>query len=666
MWLFNAVPKEAIKQRYGFEVTDAWLTRLQRASVRFNNGGSGSFVSADGLVLTNHHVAADTLQKLSSAGQDYVREGFLAKTRAEELKAPDLELNVLESIEDVTSHVNDVIATGMSPAEERDARQQRIAAIERASLDTTGLRSDVVTLYGGAQYHVYRYRRYTDVRLVFAPDFDIAFFGGDPDNFTYPRFDLDMALVRVYEDGQPARVKDYLKWSSHGAEDGDLVFVSGHPGSTQRLDTVADLEYQRDVALPYRLAYLEGLHRVCVAYGARGAEQQRQAGEVRLGVENSLKALRGRLAGLKDDRLMARKGREEHALRQRLTQDGTLRAKYGDPWAAIARSRRSLAAFRNELVLLEEGDAFSSYLVELAHTLVRLAAEDQKVDAERLPEFTSARRESLELDLYSPAPIYAEFEKARLAWSLGVMRATLGANHPILEKVLGRQSPDARAAELVDGTKLAAVAVRKELAGRGPAAIERSTDPMIMLARAIDPDARSVRTRYEREIESVERLAYANIARAHFDVMGDDRYPDATFTLRLSYGAVKGYQENGRAIQPFTTFAGLFARADEHGHRPPYRLPERWLSRRGAIDGSVPLNVVTTNDIIGGNSGSPVVDTRGELVGLVFDGNIHSLVGDFVYDDTLNRTVSVDVRAMRYALAHVYNATGLIEELDAR
>jgi len=663
MWTFNNVPRSEIKRRYGFDVTDAWLKKVQLASVRFNNGGSGSFVSPDGLVLTNHHVASDTLAKLSTAEKDLSKDGFYARTREQELKTPDLELNVLASIEDVTDRVGSAVKAGASAAEAGAARRAQIAEIEKESLAATGLRSDVVTLYQGGQYNLYRYKKYTDVRLVFAPESDIAFFGGDPDNFNFPRYNLDMAIFRVYEDGKPVKSENYFKWSKAGAKEGDLVFVSGHPGSTARLNTVAHLEYLRDTGLPYTLKYLNRLRDSLNRYGAQGEEQTRRAKEQLLGIENALKAYTGQYQGLKERSLIDRKLKAEQALRQSVAADAKKQKEFGDAWDAIAKGRKELPTYFRELSLLENEAGFNSDLFDYARKLVRLAAESAKPNAERLPEYTDARRASLELSLYSPAPVYDDFEIFKLADSFAFMRDELGADHPVVKTVLAGKTPGARASELVGGTKLKDVAYRKRLAEGGEKAIRESKDPMIELAMAIDEQSRAVRKRYEADVQSNERAGYAKIARALFDVEGTRLYPDATFTLRLSYGAVKSYQENGKQIVPFTTFAGLYERAAKFNYKQPYQLPERWVQKKSALDLNTPFNLVSTNDIVGGNSGSPLFNKNGELVGLIFDGNIQSLVGNFVYDETQNRAVSVDVRAMIESLRKVYGASELADEL---
>lgn len=663
MWTFNNVPKAEIKKRYGFDVTDAWLKKVQTASVRFNNGGSGSFVSADGLVMTNHHVASDTLAKLSTGQKDLVKEGFYARTRAEELKAPDLELNVLVGIEDVTSRVNGAVKEGMSAADMSAARRAAINAISEESTKATGLRSDVVTLYQGGQYNLYRYKKYTDVRLVFAPEFTIAFFGGDPDNFTFPRYCLDLALFRVYENDQPVKVESHFKWAKNGSRDGELTFVSGHPGTTQRLNTVAHLEYLRDTGQPLLLKYLGRSRETLNKYAAQGPEQARRAQEDIFGVENAIKSYTGQQQGLEDKALIAKKRAAEEKLRGEIARDGKKKKEYGDAWDAIAKARKGLPSYERERRFLESGWGFSSQLFQTARTLARLAEEEGKPNSERLPEYTSAGRESLELDLYSPAEIYDDLETAKLADSLAFMRDELGATNPTVQKVLAGKTPEARAAELVGGTKLKDVAYRKQLAAGGAKAIADSTDPMIVLARSVDAEARAARKRYEDEVIGVERGAYGKIARALFATEGTRLYPDATFTLRLSYGAAKGYKEDGKQITPYTNFAGLYERAAKHGDKFPYQLPESWVKAKSALNLQTPFNFVTTNDIVGGNSGSPVINRDAEIVGLVFDGNIQSLVGSFNYDETVNRTVAVDSRGMIEALRKVYGANEVADEL---
>ena len=665
MWTFNNVPRAEIKKKYGFDVTDEWLKNVRLASVRFNNGGSGSFVSSSGLVLTNYHIVEDIVAEVSTPEKDYAKEGFVAKTRAEEIKAPSLELNVLMSIEDVTSRVNGAVKAGATDSEAFAARRAEISAIEAESLKATSMRSDVVTLYQGGQYNLYRYKKYTDVRLVFVPEFQAAFFGGDPDNFNFPRFNIDMALVRVYENDQPVKPQHYFKWSTAGAKEGDLVFVTGHPGSTSRLNTVAHLEQLRETSIPIILRLLERREAVLKKYMAMGDEQTRQAQSELNSVQNSLKVYRGQLKGLKDPSLMARKTKGEEELRKSIAANPERQKIYGDAWDAIAKAHKAYPTYIRDRRIFEQSGGFNSTLFTFARALVRLAAESEKPNAERLPEYTDARRASLELGLYSPAPIHEDFEKLKLADSLGFMVELLGADNELAKQVLAGKTPEARANELIAGTKLKDPEYRKEVAKGGKAAIDASTDPMIVVARLVDAKAREVRKRYESEVTGVERSNYAKIARALFETEGTKLYPDATFTLRLSYGAVAGYTEDGKKVAPFTTLGGLYARSDAFKRQFPYVLPQRWLDKKSEVNASTPFNFVSTNDIIGGNSGSPTINQNGELVGLIFDGNIQSLVGDFMYDGSVNRAISVDSRGMLEVMKKIFGANELVAELTA-
>lgn len=665
MWTFNNVPRAEIKKKYGFDVTDEWLNKVRLASVRFNNGGSGSFVSPNGLVLTNYHIVEDIVGEVSTPEKDLAKEGFVARTRAEEIKAPSLELNQLISIEDVTSRVNGAVKANATDAEAFAARRAEISAIEAESTKATGLRSDVVTLYQGGQYNLYRYKKYTDVRLVFVPEFQAAFFGGDPDNFNFPRFNIDMALVRVYENDQPVHPDNYFKWSTAGAKENSLVFVTGNPGSTSRLDTVAHLEELRDTSIPIILRLLERREALLKKYMAMGEEQTRQSQNELNSVQNALKVYRGQLKGLKDPSLMARKTKEEQTLRKAVAANPDWQKQYGGAWDAIAAAHKAYPSYIRERRIFEQAGGFNTALFNYARTLVRMADESKKPNAERLPEYTDARRASLELALFSPAPIHEDFEKLKLADSLGFMVELLGADNPLVKGVLAGKTPEARADELISGTKLKDPEFRKQLAKGGFEAIDASNDPMILVAREVDAKAREVRKRYETELAAVERANYAKIARALFETEGNKVYPDATFTLRLSYGAVEGYTENGKKVAPFTTLGGLYTRSDSFKHEFPYNLPDRWNEKKSALNLNTPFNFVSTNDIIGGNSGSPTINQNGELVGLIFDGNIQSLVGDFMYDGSVNRAISVDSRGMLEVLRKVFNANEIAAELTA-
>ncbi len=667
MWLFNDPPRQILKHKYNFEPTDAWLEHVQKSSVRFNSGGSGSFVSEDGLVMSNHHVAADALQKFGDEKHNYYRDGFYAKTRAEEKRCHDLELNVLMSIEDVTDRVNAAVKADMAPEAAFAARRGVMAAIEKESLEKTGLRSDVVTLYQGGKYHLYRLKKYTDVRLVWAPEQQIAFFGGDPDNFEYPRFDLDAAFFRVYENDKPVKLEHYLKWSKAGAAENELTFVSGHPGGTSRSQTMAELEYKRDVQFPVQMARLNRLEVLLKAYSDRSEENARRAKELLFGVQNSRKARLGGLAGLQDPKIMGPKREAEMKLRAAASAPGATGdvAAAKDAWDKIAAAQKVIREHALRFNLLEAGHGFNSQYFSIARTLVRAAAERSKPNGERLRELRDSNLESLELQLFSTEPLYDDFELLTFADALSYMAGQLGYEHQLVQKVLAGKSPKDRAAELIANTKVKDVAFRKELYKATPQQIEASSDPMIQLARLIDAEARAERKVLEEQGE-IKNQAYAQIAKARFAAQGTSMPPDATFTLRLSYGPVKGYEENGQAVPFQTTLAGLYQRSEEHKSKPPFDIPAPWLKRKGKLDLATPFNFVSTADIIGGNSGSPVINKNAEVVGLIFDGNIHSLVLDFAYSDIQARAVSVHSAAITEALRKVYDAGKLADELTGK
>jgi hypothetical protein len=665
MWLFNHVPKEYLQKHYHFDATDPWLDHVQKAAVRFNNGGSGSFVSADGLVMTNHHVGADCLQKLGSASHNYLRDGFHAKTRAEEKRCGDLELNVLRSIEDVTDRVKAAVKPGMSDADAFQARRAVMAAIEKESYEKTGLRSNVITLFQGGQYQLYRYKRYTDVRLVFAPEQQAAFYGGDPDNFEYPRYDLDICFFRVYEDGKPAKIKDYFKWSKDGAKKDELIFVAGNPGRTDRLDTVAELRYLRDKGFPYLLERLYRWEVMLSVFSDRSAENAREAREFLFGVQNSRKARDGGLAGLMDPTLMARKKAEELKLREAVEHNDKLKDARG-AWERVAEAEKVRAKIARPMTVLENAAGFNTELFTIARTLVRWAEEKEKPNGDRLPEFRDSNLESLKLQLFSDEPIYDNYERVKLANGLTFLAEQLGYETDLVHRVLHGESPEARAAELIHGTKLKDVNPRKKLFDGGKNAIEAAHDPMLELAELVDPRAREVRKVMETQVEEPKRQAYAQIARAQYAVEGPNIYPDATFTLRLAFGTCKGYEENGKHIPFETTFAGLYERAKEHDNKSPFNLPERWVKAKDKLDLQTPFNFVNTADIIGGNSGSPVLNRDAEIVGIIFDGNIQSLVLDFGYTDVQARAVAVHSRGIIEALRKVYEANDLADELTGK
>ena len=662
MWTFDRPPSQAIQQRYGFTVTKDWLDHLRLSSVRFPEG-SGSFVSPNGLVLTNHHVALEQLQKISTPQKNFVADGFYARTRAEEVKAADAELNVLISTEDVTARVVDAASKAPTAQAALDARKAEIARIEKESVDQTGLRSDIVMLYQGAQYWLYRYKKYTDVRLVFAPEQQMAFFGGDPDNFTYPRHDLDFAIFRVYEDGQPIKSDNYLKWNAKGATDQELVFVSGHPGSTDRDDTVAELETERDVVYPANLKVVKRRIDTLRRYSSRGPEQARQAASRIFALENAQKAFTGEDNGLLDPKIFAKKTADERALRDQVNRKPELRAKYAAAWDEMQRAQE---ARRRQYKAERFAQLRGSSLAPLGLLMVQYVAEIAKPDEARLDGFHDAQLPSLTFQLSSPAPYYLPLEETLLADSLQESLEELGPNDPFIRATLAGRTPSDAAAALISGTKLTDPTVRKQLIDGGQEAVAHSTDPLIVLGRALDPIARAQQKALEHDVTSISSAARQKIGQARFAVYGTAAYPDATFTLRLSYGKVSGYPMNGTKAPYKTTFFGLYAESADFDDQPPFRLAPRFNQKRAQIEMATPLNFVSTNDIIGGNSGSPVVNRAGELVGLIFDGNIESLVGRFVYEEERNRAVAVHAGGIVHALRSVYDAGPLADELDPR
>jgi hypothetical protein len=663
MWLYNEAPKDKIKAKYGFALTQAWLDHVRLSSVRFNNGGSGSFVSADGLTFTNHHVGAECVQQLSTEGHDYIKTGFYAKTQAEEAKCPNLELNELVGIEGVTDKVNAGVKPEMSAADAGTTQRAAMSQIEKDCSTSTGLRCDVVTFYSGQVYNLYKYKKYTDVRLVFAPEFGIAFFGGDPDNFTYPRYDLDITFFRVYEDGHPAHLENYLRWSRAGVKNDELIFVSGHPGSTSRMQTMAQLEFARDVNYPSTLGMLKRRIGLLQDFSKESEENARIAKEDIFGMQNGQKAITGYEAGLMDKSIWEAKAADEAKLRAAYKADAK-NAGTADPWDAIAQAMKLQREIYFQLIYVERLRGFASGLPQMARALVRAAEEKPKPNGERLREYRDSGLPSLEQQLFSKAPIYKSLDTVLLADSLAEMQDVLGKDNPDVQKVLNGRTPSDAAKDMIAGTKLDDVAVRKQLYEGGDAAIEASNDPLIAAMRAIEPDARAARKQFDDKIDSVVRFNGTLIAKARFARSGFSQPPDATFTLRLSYGEVKGYQENGKDIPHFTVMGGAYEHAAEHSNQAPYNLPESWMNAKSKLDLKIPLDFVSTADIIGGNSGSPTVNKQGEVVGIIFDGNIHSLSANFAYSDVQSRAVSVDSRGIQEALRKIYGAGALADELS--
>ncbi len=662
MWLFNDPPTTLLSKKHNFNLTNQWLENACLSSVRFNNGGSGGFVSPDGLIITNHHIGADSLQKLSTPKRDLLRDGFLANNKEEELPCPDLELNVLMSIEDVTEKVNSVVNADMTTADAFSARRSAMATIEKESLDRTGYRSDVVTLYQGGMYHLYRYKKYTEVKLVMAPESAVAAFGGDVDNFEFPRHSLDFCLFRAYEKGVPAKPAKYLKFAKTAPAAGDLVFVTGHPGTTNRLETLAKLIHRRDYFLPYNLARLRTYEAALMQFSASSPDNGSLATTDLHRVANARKAFTGQYNGLLNPAIIQTKNLQE----SNLLKSAEMEAMKDAPWKSIAVVQKNLASFEKEYLLIERGDAFFSELFTTARHIVRMGDELPLASGKRLREYRDSNLESLKFQLYSPAPVYAILEQAKLAASLSFMAETLGATHPLVKIALGNEPPAVRAASLTQNSQLLKPEERRKLVDGGSQAVHTSTDAMIRLARDIDAKARELRKKHEDEVEEPERQSYTEIARIRFKTMGKNIAPDATFTLRLAFGLVSGYRLDQMEIPFQTTYQNLYERNALMQGKAPFDLPKNWLEKKEKLKLSMPLNFASTADTIGGNSGSPVLNREGELVGVNFDRNRHGLVRNFVYTDEQARHIAVHAHGILEALKSIYNAEGLVTELTQK
>jgi hypothetical protein len=661
MWLLNNFPSDQVEKLYGFRPSRQWLDHVRLSAVRLAQGCSAGFVSPRGLVQTNHHCAEHCIEQLSSSGKDLVQTGFYAKEEKDEVKCPNLEINQLIETSDVTGRVQAATEGTDGPAFAEAKRAVNAAIAKECAGGDSALRCDVVELYNGGVYNLYKYRRYQDVRLVFAPEQPIAFFGGDPDNFEFPRYDLDVSYLRAYQNDKPLdTAADHFAYAAADAKAGDLTFTVGHPGSTQRLDTVAELEVYRDWSLPRSIARLSELRGALTEFSTKGPEEARIATGLLFGIENSLKVVKGQFDALTDRALIEAKTKAENELRARADGEPALKAEAGSAWDTIRTTLRSWRPKRDRYGYLEGRGGFNSHSFGDALALLRRAAEQAKPDEKRLPEYTEANFPGLRQSLLADQPIYPALEKLTLTFSLTKLREMLGPDDPFVRKVLGKKSPTQLADELINGTSLRDLAARKALLEGGQQAIDASSDPMIQLARLVDPDFRAIRKDYEDNTAAPLSQAHSQIARARFKIYGTSVYPDATFTLRVSFGAVRGYRQDDKDIPPFTRLGGLFDRAMG---APPYRLPESWVAAQASLDMRQPMNFVTDNDIIGGNSGSPVINASGEVVGLIFDGNRQSLGSDFGFNPAVSRAIAVNVGALQEALSKVYHADRIVAEL---
>ena len=658
MWTFHGFPFAKVNTALKTNLDQAWLDRVRAATIRLSNC-TASFVSAEGLILTNHHCVEACLADLSSKDKSLDEEGFLAKTRDEEKRCQTQIADVLTGMEDITAKVNAVTA-GKTETAANDIRKATLTQLESECEAASKLKCQTVTLYEGGQYWLYKYKRYTDVRIVFAPEAAIAAFGGDPDNFQFPRWDLDMGVLRAYEDGKPAATPNYLKFNFAGPAVGEAVFVSGHPGTTSRGLTVAQLKEERSIDLPQWLLRNSEIRGRLIQFSAESPTNERIAADLLNSLENGIKVVRKQLDALQEEALIAMKTAEQQALQKKLAANPKLKKEVGDPWHDIETALAVERGMTEQLTYIENGAGFQGKLASFARTLVRGAGERDKPNGERYREYTDAVLPRIEQQLGAAVPIYPDLETLRLSAGLERMREWLGPDHEVVRKLLSKESPAEFAKRLVSETKLADPAVRLALWKGGSKAIAESTDPLIVMARAIDPDARAVRKAYEDGVQAPIRSATERLAKARFAVLGTSVYPDATFTLRLNWGTVQGWNENGKPVAPFTRLARAFERATG---ADPFRIPDSWLRVKDKLDMNTPFNLTTNSDIVGGNSGSPLINAKAEIVGLMFDGNIHSISGAYWFDTEKNRGVAVHPAIIREALSKVYNADGLLAEL---
>lgn len=659
MWTFDKFPSKVVKQKYGVDINKEWLNKTQLSSVRLTNGCSGSFISEKGLILTNHHCVDGCVQQLSTAKNDYIKNGFLAKDEKAELTCPALEINRLIEISDVTNKVKKATANLKGEALNK-ARKTTIAELEKTcSQNQANTRCDVISLYRGGLYHIYKYQRYPEVKLVFAPEHSAAAFGGDPDNFNFPRYSLDFAFLRVYENGKPLQNEHYFNWAKEPIKEKDVTFVTGHPGNTSRLLTISQFEYLRDSALIKRIILMSEMRGLLTEYQKRGKEQKRTAHARLQGIENGLKVFKGQLNALTDKNFFNSLVKKEKDFRSKVASRPQLRQQYGKAWDEIAKLVKAEADMSNDINFIIYNN-FGSRLFGIAQTLVRAPEELKKPEGDRFEEFRDSKLPQLKQQLFSPAPVYKELEIALMDFMLSKTREALSPDHPFVKKILGHKSTEQVAKELIQKSKLHDPKLREKLFNGGLEAINNSSDPMIQFVKNIDPEIRAKRKYYEDNIDSALQAESEKIAAAQFAVYGTDHYPDATFSLRISYGQVLGYEEDGKYLTPMTTMKNTFLR---NTGSDPFALPSTWLKAKNEISPKAAFNFISTNDIIGGNSGSPILNKNAEIIGVVFDGNIHSLGGSFGFDPAKNRAVSVQSEAMLESLKTIYKAERLLKEI---
>ncbi|QVL55402.1 MAG: S46 family peptidase [Simkaniaceae bacterium] len=656
MWPLNQIPQKQIYERYGESLDEEWATHAQLSCLRVSFGGSASFVSPSGLVMTNHHVGSKAIYDFSTEENDLIKEGFYAENLEAELKCPNAYMDQLISIRDVTEEVNAQIDSEMSLEKREEARKGVIAKIKEKAHKETDLQPEVVTLYQGARYHLYLYKRFTDIRLVMAPEESIAFFGGDIENFEFPSHDLDVAFFRIYENGQPLQNKDYFRWSVSGPKLGEPLFVLGHPGRTERLFTKDHLYFYRDYAFPFLLEFIQGRIQCLDSFAKKSEENARVAAQDKSRYSNALKAYSALAKGLNGEMIIPNKSESEATILSKLSEEEQR------PWKDLSDSLEHAKSYFAEHFYLEGRASNFSKMFTFARHLLRYAEERSKPNELRLKEYIDSELPTLELSLLTVEPIYIDFERELLSHGLSRFVEILGENHPATQAALEGKSVEDKVDELINGTRLFDLGYRRELF-QNPENLVSCNDSLICLARSLDPFARELREKMTYGLDASKSENYAKIAGVLFEHFGESMYPDATFTLRLSVGEMMGYHEETGYISPSTTLGGAYHKAIKNHHQAPYALPTSWQTRQGFVNEDTPFNFASTHDIIGGNSGSPVINAQREIVGLIFDGNMQSLTWDFEFDQKQGRAVSVHSEAILHALEHIYNAEALANEI---
>lgn len=667
MWTFDYPPVKYFERTYGFTPDEKWFDNARLSALRLS-GCSASFISSDGLVMTNHHCARYALDKVNKPGEDLPDSGFYAPTLNDERRVDGMYADQLISMKDVTAEVQEAFERGKTDEEKVAERNREIQKLQKdaweeykKSQPNDSIYAQVVTFYNGGKYSLYIYKRYTDIRLVFAPQLIVAYFGGDYDNFTYPRYDLDVSLFRIYQDGKPLNTEHYFRWSNSGAQENEPVFVIGNPGRTSRLLTVAQLEFNRDYSYPYIVNLLKDAMDIYSKYIEQHPDKKLEYQTRLFGISNSYKAYTGYLGGLRDQYLMARKRAFEKKFREAVDANPVLKEKYGSVWKEIARIQKEKAEIYEKFQAYNVTGLGRSSYFNIASRLIQYAKAMKMPESNRPMDYKGGALDSTKKKFF-PSNFNPDIEKMFLEYQLGFMSSVFGTSNEAFNRLLGGRTPTDAAHDLATTTFLGDSSRVVAMLNGSPDAILSSSDPFIQYMESIQKEASEMQARYQ-NLSAREATQGQKLGHALYDVYGTSIPPDATFTLRIADGVVKGYEYNGTIAPPLTTFYGMYNRYYSFGKKYPWYLPGNWSNPPADFNLSTPLDFVATNDIIGGNSGSPVINKNLEIVGLIFDGNIESLPGEYIYVDTYNRSVAVHSNAILEALAKIYHADRIVSEI---